>query len=196
MSVQTTTYDVFMSYSLTEAQQARLIQRALAEAGFDVFTSEKLEPGSLVSDALWQALAESAAMVVVVDPRHVAGSNIAVEVGAAMAWHKPIYVVQTEAGSIGPSDYLRDFPTFPISRLEDVVESVKRSFAGLSEEEREVLRSIYAKLGVTVDRLLGQPASIDALAREFHAKCKRKVSGERLVQELVRLRKAGRLSHA
>jgi nucleoside 2-deoxyribosyltransferase len=196
MRVQTTTYDVFLSYSLTEAQQARLVERALAEAGLDVFTSDKLESGLPVSDVLRQALAESSAVVVVVDPQHTPGSNVAVEVGAAMAWHKPIYVVQTEAGKIIVSDYLRDFPTFPMSRLEDVVESVKRSFADLSEEERESLRSVYAKLGIPVDRLLGQPASIDALAREFHAKCRRRVSGERLVQELVRLRKRGQLSRS
>ena len=42
-----------------------------------------------------------------------------------------------------------------------------RYLEGLSEEERESLRLVYAKLGIPVDKLLGQPASIDALAREL-----------------------------
>ena len=193
MSVQTTIYDVFLSYSLMEAETAQLVERTLTQAGLDVFNPAKLEPGSHIRDLLWRALAESAALVVIVDPLRAPGSNVGVELGAAMAWHKPIYVVDANGGTLKLPSYLREFPVYPISRIDDVAQSVKRGLVTLSEEEQSLLMSVYADLGISVDRLLTDPAHVDAFGQEFNRLCQRQVAGERLVQELLRLRKAGQL---
>jgi len=193
MSVQSKICDVFLSYSLTEAETAQLVERTLAQAGLDVFNPAKVEVGTQIQDALWRALAESAALVVIVDPMRTVGSNVGVELGAAMAWHKPIYVVDTNGGTVKLPSYLREFPVYPISRVDDVAQSVKRGLLTLSEEEHSVLLSVYADLGIPVDKLLADPPHVDALGQEFNRRCERRVGGERLLQELLRLRKRGQV---
>ena len=193
MSVQTTTYDVFLSYSLTEARTADLVERALVEAGLDVFNPARIDPGLPIQEVLWKALAETAALVVIVHSERAPGSNTAVELGAAMAWHKPIYIVHAGNGTARPPAYLERFPAYPMSRIDDVVSSIKRSLRTLSDDEREALREVYAELAVPADQLLANPTSLEDLAREFNSRCHTTYAGERLIQEILRLRKAGRL---
>ena len=193
MNTQTQTYDVFLSYSFTETPTANLVERALTEAGLDVFTSSKVQPGEDWEDTLWRALAESAALVVILCPDRPQGSSIAVELGAAIAWHKPIYIVHPEAETVRLPSYLSDFPAYPISRIDDVVRSVMRTLEPLSDEDRSVLCDIYADLGIPTDALLKEPPTIDMLAGKFRSRRHKSVSGERLVQELIRLRKTGKL---
>ena len=135
MSVQTPTYDVFLSYSLTEGPIAELVECALTQAGLRVFNHSKLERGRHIEDALRLALAESGAVVAIVDPQRGPASAVAVELGAAMAWHKPIYLVHADIGVIRLPSYLQEFPTYPISRADDVVRSVKQGLNPLSEEQ-------------------------------------------------------------
>jgi hypothetical protein len=193
MSVQTTTYDVFLCYSLTEAETAELVERSLTQAGLDVFDPRNLEAGSRIDDVLWHAVAKSATLVVIVDPQVAPNANVALELGAAMAWHKPIYVVHADGGTAKLPSYLREFPAYPVSRLGDIAQSVKRGLTTLSDEERSILSSVYTELGIPVDKLLAKPAHVDALGRAFNSRCRKGASGERLVQELLRLRKAGQL---
>jgi len=193
MSVDTTSYDVFLSYSLAEKPVAEFVERALREAGLDVFDLARVEPGSSVQDVLWQAMAESAALVVVIPRERAPASNTAVELGAAMAWHKPIYVVYSGRGNVRLPAYLSEYHAYPLTRIDDVAQSIRRSLHELSEEELAVLRDVYSELGIPADRLLSEPASLDRLARMFNARSNVRFTGERLVQELLRLRKAGLL---
>jgi len=193
MSVHGTIYDVFLSYPLTEKPVAELIERGLQEAGLDVFNPARVESGSSVQDVLWQALAESAAFVVVISREGVTSSSTAVELGAAMAWHKPIFVVSSGNGNTRLPAYLSGYPIYPLSRIEDVAQSIQRSMHALSEAEISLLQDAYHKCKIPTDKLLLEPASLDKLARTFNARSKVTYSGERLVQELLRLRKAGLL---
>jgi len=193
MSTQATTYDVFLSYSLSEGQIADLVARALAEAGLGVVSQETLQMGTEWRDSLWRSLAESDAIVAIIDPNRTLPSAIGVEVGAAMAWHKPVYVVHPETERVRLPAYWETCRVYPVSRIDDVVRSIKDGLQPLSEKERSVLRSVYAELGIPTDKLLQKPASIEELARAFNKRCGSSVGGERLVQELVRLRKSGNL---
>jgi hypothetical protein len=193
MSTQVATYDVFLSYSLPDARTAELVERALEEGGLDVFNVVKVEPGEGLQDLVWRALAESAALVVVVSSQDNLASSVVVEVGAFLAWHKPIYIIHAAKGGTKLPSYLAKFQAYPISRVDDVVQSVKRDLQPLSDQDRAVLSDIYVTLGIPTDKLLGQAASIEELAREFESKSGRRVAGERLVQELVRMRKYANL---
>jgi hypothetical protein len=159
----------------------------------DVFNPAKVESGSSVQDVVWQAMAESAALVVVISPEGVTSSNTAVELGAAMAWHKPIFVVSSGNGNVKLPAYLSGYQLYPVSRIDDVAQSIRQSRHALSEQHVAVLRDVYTKLGIPTDRLLNDPASLDRLAKTFNARSNVKVAGERLAQELLRLRKAGQL---
>ncbi len=194
MSTQTaTTYDVFLSYPITESGLAESVARALEQAGLDVFWQDRLESGEDIQHLIWRALAESAALIAIVPSESPLASSVAVEVGAAKAWRKPIYVIQAAGGSIKLPTYLADCPVYPFSRVDDVVSSIKRGLASLSEDDRSVLTSIYSKLGIPAGQLLMNPAAIEELAQEFSVRCGKMVAGKRLVHELIRLRKAGGL---
>jgi hypothetical protein len=193
MSVHSTIYDVFLSYPLTEKPVAELIERGLQGAGLDVFNPARMETGSSVQDVLWRALAESAAFVVVIPREGVTSSSTAVELGAAMAWHKPIFVISSGNGNARLPAYLSGYQVYPLSRIEDVAQSIQQSLHTLSEEEVSLLHEVYHKCGIPTDKLLFEPASLDKFARTFNARSKVSQSGERLVQELLRLRKAGLL---
>ncbi len=195
MSTQISTYDVFLSYSLTEGQTADLVGRALTEAGLSVVSQLKAPATADEEEPLWQILAESDALVAIIDPQRTLPSAIGVEVGAAMAWHKPVYVVHTEIGNITLPSHLGSIQAYPISRIDDVVQSLKRQLKPLPEEQQFVLRSVYAKLGIPMDKLLGEPVFIEKLARDFNQQCGTNTSGERLAQELVRLQKTDSLPH-
>ena len=192
MSTEIATYDVFLSYSLADGQVAEPVERALMEVGLGI-SNPKAEPGALAREAIWKALAESDVVVVIVNPQRTLPAAIGLEVGAAMAWHKPVYVVHTEARSLGTAVPLGDFPVYPLSRIDDMVQAIRDGLQPLSMEDRSLLSSVYAELGIPTDKLLGRPALIDDLASAFHKRSGKRVSGERLLQELVRLRKSGNL---
>lgn len=194
MSTQTlTTYDVFLSYPMTESGLADQVARSLNQAGLDVFWDREIGIGESLQDTIWRALAESAALIAIVPSEGTLASNIAVEVGAFKAWCKPIYIIQAARGQIRPPTYLADCPIYPLSRVDDVVASIKRGLASLTEDDCGILATIYGDYNIPVDKLLTNPAAIEKLADEFNTRCGKRVTGERLVQELLRLRKAGRL---
>jgi hypothetical protein len=179
---------------MTETGLADQVARALEQAGLDVFLAHGIATGDDLQDMIWRALAESAALIAIVPSESPLASNIAVEVGAFKAWCKPIYVIQAARGNIKLPTYLSGCPVYPLSRVDDVVESIKRGLASLTESDCDILAAIYSEHGIPVDQLLTNPVAIEILADDFNARCGKKVVGERLVQELLRLRKSGRLS--
>jgi hypothetical protein len=197
MSTKVATYDVFLSYSLPEARTAELVELALKEAGLDVFNAARAEVGEGPQDVLWRALAESAAIVVIMPPENAPASSVVFEVGASTAWHKPIYIVHTGTGNAKLPSYLAEFPAYPVSRIDDAVQSVKQivkhGFPPFSDDGRALLIDVYQQLAIPTDKLLQDPASLDILAREFEKRSGTRFAGERLWQELVRLRKSGNL---
>lgn len=92
------TFDVFLSYSPVDARAAGMVERALTEAGLKVFAERKdTVPGEDWKDDLWEGMANSEVVVVVVArSKPVLTSSQAVEVGAALAWQKPIHIITSD----------------------------------------------------------------------------------------------------
>ena len=193
MSTQIATFDVFLSYSLPESPTAALVARALEEAGLGVFNQAKLDAGENWRDAIWHALAESAALVAIVPPQATLPSSVAVEVGAFIAWHKPIYIVHPAGETVRLPSYLAGYPAYPVSRVDDIVLSIKRGLQPLSKEDDDILCDVYRDLRMPADKLVSEPAAVDNLAREFEHRSGKAVAGERLVRALLTLRKHGSL---
>jgi hypothetical protein len=55
------------------------------------------------------------------------------------------------------------------------------------------LTDVYKDIGVSVDRLITEPSAIDQLAEEFASRTRHEFVPSRLVRELLRIRKAGKL---
>jgi hypothetical protein len=193
MSIATVKSDVFLSSSAIDEEAAELVDAALTEQGLDVFRPTKVQPGTNLQEAVWEAIAESAAMVVILPAVGPVSSNALVELGAAMAWHKPIFLVSPSPTPKYLPTFLQEQPVFPIQRLDDVVHLIKSGLSPLSEENIARLTRIYHEMGIPADQLLKKPAAIDLLAKKYNAAASSIIPGEQLISQLFRLRKRGKL---
>lgn len=186
------TFDVFLSHSLIGGDEAQRVAQALLDAGMNVFDSTSRAASGSPSEEIWNAMAASDAFVVVADPRVSPSANVQVELGAAMGWNKPIFVVRTdEEAANKPVPYLRKYPTYPEGRILDLISAIRTTAASLSNADRDALADAYVQLGVPVDRLIADPSSINDLSDRFQTRSTSRLTGERLLQELLRMRKAG-----
>src|SRR3954447_22516850 len=98
------TYNVFISHATKDSAVALEVARIFRESGLESFTDKELAPGADWSDAIWEALAERRAVLAIVSPSGLT-SRMGIEIGAARAWHKPIYAVVTDpsATSVDPA---------------------------------------------------------------------------------------------
>ncbi len=187
------TYDVFIVYDRRDATTAADVAHVLEADGLTVFFDmQQIEPGTNIEDAIWQAMAESHALVVVL-PEEIVSSWLAFELGAAKAWNKPIYAVSAFSAHKNIPASLRDVPVLPFSRVEEIAQSIANTSHPLSEEDIAHLGEAYASTGVTVDQLLLQPQQLATLVKQFNKKAGRKMSGEQIMWHMLRLRKQAKL---
>lgn len=193
MSTKNHSIDVFLCGSLFDAPSVAAVRQALERSGLGVYSTDAIRPGARLTDDVRQAIAEAGAFVLVVNPEYGILPNMAVELGAAMAWRKRIIVLTTAAEPMTLPSYLSDIAVYPIGRVDDVVAAISRGRQPLSDADRALLAKLYAKMRVPTDRFVREPAVTDDLAHRFNKRVGREVTGERLVQELIRMRKAGDL---
>lgn len=186
------THDVFLSYSLDLVGQAKVIIKKFADAGLTVFGLSEIEPIHNLAEETWQALAESWAVVALIKPGTIPPS-VAVEIGAASAWQKPIYILISGEGEFHLPLYFSKYEVFKISEIGKVIESILKALNPLSDKEKEVLVKAYNSLGVPTDKLLMHPVLIEQLNNILWSESHIRISGERIMQELLRMRKQGNL---
>jgi hypothetical protein len=185
-------YHVFLSYSLSDRPTAEKVAQAMKNAGLSVFTAIDLPGGCAISEEINRVLAASDALVLILPSEGTIDANAGIELGAAMAWKKPICLVRPENGHVRMPGYLSSYPTYPISRIDDVVRLVKEGLAALSAKQLEVLREVYVSMGIPTDKFRFDPAMLDELAHRFKTQTGSHTSGERLLYEMMRLRKRGK----
>lgn len=180
-------YDVFLSHAAAETTLAREVAGACRVNGIEAFTDADLSPGADVSDAVWDALAECRALVLILSTSGLT-SSMWVEIGAAQAWNKPIYAIVTDP-AMSPPPALARIPLYPVGRREEIVRAIKGSTQQWSNENRSLLARLYSEIGVPVDELVVNPGSLTKLVKQFRTKSGASVSGEEVLSELLRLRK-------
>ncbi|HBG27260.1 MAG: hypothetical protein A2Y10_12595 [Planctomycetes bacterium GWF2_41_51] len=194
MSKNKKTYDVFLSYPNGLKTQAVAIIKKFEDAKLVVFDSSDIKLGKNIVEETWQALAVSWAIVTIVEPGNMPPS-VAVEIGAASAWQKPIYFILTEAkGKYDMPVYFSKYEVFRISEIEKVIKLILRGLNPLSNDQKEALVRAYLKLRIPTDKLLMEPGYIEQLKKMLQHEANINISGERLMQELLRLRKSGKLA--
>lgn len=186
------TYDVFLSYSLDLQGQAEAVAKKFADAGITAFDLSELGPAHNVIQETWQALAESWALVVIIKPKTIPPS-VAVEIGAASAWQIPVYILIEAEGECHLPEYFSKYETFKSSEIDKVVDLILKGKKPLSDDDRQALAKAYMSLGIPTDRLLMEPGSIERLENVLWKDSGLRISGERMMKELIRLRKRGRL---
>ena len=87
------TYDVFVSHAVSDSRLATEIADSLESVGLETFHAGVVQPGADIAEAIWQALAESRALIAVISPEAPAHAMGMVEIGAAAAWNKPVFLL-------------------------------------------------------------------------------------------------------
>lgn len=193
MASKIKTYDVFIAHGAADAQAAADFAVVFRANGLEPFTGEEIGHGDDVSDMVWEALAESKALVAVISRSELTPS-VALEIGAAQAWNKPIYAVVTDPATIRLPASLAHVRHITPSGIEEVIFDLKRSAEALTAEEEGVLAEIYSESGVPVDAFFLDHNQLQKLTEKFNKKSGKAVRGEKLLYELLRMRKRGRLS--
>lgn len=183
---------VFLSFSSRDVSAGYEVRRMLNEAGFEVLAAtEVVSRRGNVMNAIRDAMLQSDAYVVVASSAMSDSPWTAFELGAAMAWSKPVYVVATDDGAL--PTYLDRLQVFKLSELARLERALRRNAEPLSELERQVLSEIYVSLGVPTDQVFLDPDAAAELTEEFNRRTRARASPDRLLRELMRLRKMGRL---
>jgi hypothetical protein len=194
MSVSVKVHDVFLAASASDGAVASVVRRAFEDAGIATFFDvHDLRPGEDWKEAVREAMAESWAFVALLTPAFVHSPWLPLEYGLAVGWDRAIYLLTSGIKADEVPPFLRGYATLPVARVSEVVEAVKRDARPLSDREADALIDSYKKLGVTADQLPILPESLDVLARRFRERSGSERPAERLLQELFRLRKRGKL---
>ena len=187
-------YHIFFSYARADSGIAQAVERAFADAGLPVFSpNSTIQPGRSWADQIRSAIVECDAFVVLITPLNASSVNLGIELGAAMSWHKPIYVLLDGVTPAQLPVSLAEQQVYSVADVQRIIDAVRESFAPLNESERLRLISAYSSLGMPTDALLADPLAIEQLAGAFNHPGGRQLSGERLAKELLRLRKGGTL---
>lgn len=188
------TCDVFISHAMPDLSVARKVADSLESAGLTAFRADAALQGSRdFTDLIWEALAESRAVIVIVSPEVSPHAMGMVEIGAAEAWAKPIFVLLNGPSSTKVPASLSQYPVYPVGRLEDVIRAIRSAFEPLTERDRTVLAGIYHDLRTPADQLSQSPKALRDLTTRFNRMARKQLSGERLLSEILRLRKRGQL---
>lgn len=187
-------YDVFLSYSPGGGEDAvRRVRATFSESGLKVFDASQLSLGVDLQDQVWSALAVSDAIVVLATPSTVSSAWTAVEIGAAQAWQKPVFIVTLTPPAADLPEFISRFPIVPMARLDDVVQAIRERQIPLATDEREPLRETYLEMGIPVDRLLTSPPELALFAQRFNRRNHSAFAAEALAQKLLKMRKRGDL---
>jgi hypothetical protein len=143
--------EVYLSCATSDRARAEAIVRQLTDAGLAVRRVSELDWQQAVAaeqvETVWAALRHSAALVVFGSRAHIRSPVLTLEVGAALAGHKPIYVlVEPDAADDLPS-YLQRQHVLPLSEVHRLValleEGVRRSSPAATQKNRRRTSSFH-----------------------------------------------------
>ena len=189
----TPAFDVFVSHSSRDREFAADVVDRLKAEGLQPFHDASVPIGQEISKAIWDALAECHAFIVIVSPDSAPDAMGMVELGAATAWNKPIFVLMNGPASTRLPEALENYQVYPRNRLDEVLTQIRRNLEPITDDERQVLTDTYRDHGIPADRLIQSPRELQQLVETFNRKTKTQLSGTRLLSELLRMRKQAKL---
>jgi nucleoside 2-deoxyribosyltransferase len=192
-AIASPTFDVFVSHSSRDREFAADVADRLNAEGLQPFYDASVPIGQEISKAIWDALAECHAFIVIVSPDSAPDAMGMVELGAATAWNKPIFVLLNGPASTRVPEALGKYQVYPRNRIDEVLTEIRRNFEPITDDERQVLMETYSNLGIPADRLSQSPRDLQELVETFTEKTSKQLSGTRLLSELLRMRKQAKL---
>ena len=193
MKRENKTSDVFISYAANDSALAEEIATYCRNAGLGPFTAlDSLPPGADWTDVVWESLAESRVLLLIISPAGLT-PRMTMEIGAASAWNKPILAIVTDPAVARLPFVAPDVRYYTLGNIQDVIEAIQANAHQLSDGDRDILARLYGEAGVPADQLATDPAALLKIVRGFKRATGKSATGERLLSEILRLRKQGKL---
>jgi hypothetical protein len=90
-------------------------------------------------------------------------------------------------------EFLQDHPIYPKNRLDEVLFQIRRTLDAMTDHDRQVLLEVYQEQALPVDELNQSPDDLQHFEETFQKRAHKHFAGTRLLSELLRLRKQGKL---
>jgi hypothetical protein len=185
--------DVFLTGAADAIEQATRVEAAMLQAGLAVFSALRLPPSGEIWDQLREELAASLSVVVLLGDRPGLSPNLAIEVGAALAWKKPTYAIVNESALRDSGALPSDMRVFSRKQVDRVISEILHLSQPLTPEQHRVLAEAYSQVNVSTDQLPRSPAALSKVTDRFNRETGSRWSGERVLREVLVMRKSGRL---
>jgi hypothetical protein len=199
MSTATEIYEVLLIHAELDEISGREVRAALVESGFSVISSlEIVRSERLIGDRLRKAIIGADAVVFLFSPAS-DDRLLLLQLGAASALEKPIFIVRSGVSVDDLPTYARKFPSFPISHPEEIVASLRsqqQSDSADWEVWRETLEHYYKKKKVaSISALEADYQQLESIAKGISKSSRlgREVSADDVYYRLLRMQKLGLL---
>lgn len=163
-------YDVFLTHAAQDGGLAALVTREFESAGCGVFSFQSIEAGDDFRLRVVNALVESQAVVILLTRASVSSQIVAFEIGVAMAWSKPVFVLFDGLLEDEIPDFLREYRLIPLTRLSEVIPQIVEARKPLNDSQRTWLTETYEQMHVSVDRLLSDQAQLQAFTEAYRTR--------------------------
>lgn len=184
------TYDVFIAHNHRDIAVAQSIAEVLRSYELTPFLHyAALSTGEETESTIWEAMAESRAVIAVLPDSAPTGAWLAFELGAAKAWNKPIYAVASHAAIPAIAGSLIGLTLYPLSRMDEIAIAIRDNIRPLSDDDKESLVESYRVVSTPVDELALKPRELARLVTEFNKRSGRDATGEQVLAALFRMRK-------
>ncbi len=186
--------DVFLSATEADRWVADRVKKALEDAKLNVFPAyDFAREAELFQDTFYDALVGSRAFVALLSRSSLRSSWVIFEIGGAQAREKPIFFLYSDVPASEIPPHLRKYHLRPFAELDEMVAEVKRVTVPLPDSESKTLSKLYAEYGVPFKDLEIEDGHLGELTRKFNQATGADFTPERIIQELFRLRKEGKL---
>lgn len=167
-------FQVFVSHATADKWLATVFCEKIEAVGATTFRDDRdIDGGDDIPEEIRSQIQQSRELVVLLTPESADRPWVLLEVGAAWGWRKGYRVV-------------------PVL-CHVSVDAIEAGFDRFTDDECCAIVDLYEEQGVSADRLSLNLGALRQLAIAFRQRTEKQVSAERLLSEIYRLRKNGRL---
>jgi hypothetical protein len=191
MSTVTRPFDIFIVHAQSDAASVLDIAQKLSDSGFNILDDEWVEPGRPFGEGIRDAINNADAIVVLSTPASLKSDYVFIEIGAATAWDKPIFVVRSGVSVNELPVSLSPYWNCPISEMDQLTATLSSRLheesIRLNDEEQAVLAKVYADFRLPVDEL--EYDQLEKIADRVSRRTGKQISAEMAMQGLIRMKK-------
>ena len=166
----------------------------LRREGISIFNVSEISLcGQELKTEVWEALAGSRVLVALLKRSETLSPSMAVEIGGAIAWEKPVFILIRGGTTYRQPFLLSEYRIFSMTEVNRVVKEIKMLKRESEKIDVNALKKAYVEVGVPTDMLLHSIVLRRRLIQKLRHKYGIMLDFEVVMRELLRIRKQGKL---